>query len=115
MRYVLGFVCVLALGLMGCSETSCPECGGDGEPVTDCTGTADTTPCHENLDSQYMIMGLCFQEVCWAPVGGTLYCAVTDDGVICLQACVEAEDGFPCHDDSGSELGVCEAGVCVFE
>ena len=31
MRYVLGFVCVLALALMGCSETSSPGgSGGDG-------------------------------------------------------------------------------------
>ena len=86
MRYVLAFVCVLALGLMGCSETA--------GVVTDCTGTADATPCHENLDSQYMVMGLCFQEVCWAPVGGALYCAVTDDGIICLQACIEGILGF---------------------
>jgi hypothetical protein len=46
MRYVLGFVCVLALGLMGCSETGgkglCEgvECQDDGNECTTCSSGA---------------------------------------------------------------------------
>ena len=61
MRYLFGFLCVCALGvmpLMGCSETS-GDGGSGGSAGTGGTGGANTTPVTVNITG-------------WDPVGGSL-------------------------------------------
>ena len=43
MGYVIGLMYLLALGVMGCGETTCPE--GGGEPVADCALVEEEVEC----------------------------------------------------------------------
>lgn len=85
MKYLFGIMCVLVLGVMACSETSCPECGGDGEPVADCTLVDEEVECI--LDGGGV--GVCIDDSC----------VPTD--------CSELEDGAPCASYSIG-VGVCD-------
>jgi hypothetical protein len=83
MRYVLGFVCVLALAMMGC---------GNGGGVTDCTAADDHTQC--TLDGAD---GLCIEEKC-LPYD----CSGFEDQTACLL-----------DHPVGLFIGFCDAGLCV--
>ena len=92
MRWLLGAICAMALAVavVGCSETTCPECCGEGgsrgggESVTDCGGVQDGTACTaDGLD------GLCVGDFCYA------------------RDCSAYEDGTRCASYS-SGVGVCE-------
>lgn len=136
MRYFIGLVLVLALGVMGCSETTGDGgSGGDGGNggvgggVADCTGEEDGTPCGSG-EAQ----GGCFEEaclesscegvgdytLCWY-LGGPLFDALgacVDYACSLIGGvCTDDLDRSPCYyGDPASrpvELGVCEGGSCV--
>jgi len=112
MRYLFGFICVLALGVMGCGQSLGPVggsggdggnggVGGDGGNggiggglVTDCTGVEDWTVCEPERGP----LGACFDDVClvWD-------CLLFEDGTACLAG----------GDPSADMPGVCEGGTCV--
>jgi len=117
MRYLFGFICVLALGVMGCGQSLGPvggsggdgaagvgggEGGSGGTAMTDCTGAEDGTECVYQANTS----GRCLSEVCFV-----------DD-------CVEVVDGTNClaYGDTGAVdyLGLCvgappagSGGTCV--
>jgi hypothetical protein len=83
MRYVSGFVFMLALAMTGCSN---------GGGVTDCTGADDLTQCaFDGAD------GLCIEEKC-LPYD----CSGFEDQTACL---IDHPEGL--------FVGFCDASVCV--
>jgi hypothetical protein len=118
MRYLFGFMCVLALGVTGCSEASgtggsggsagSGGVGGDGGSggvcgdggsggvgggvVTDCTGEEVFTAC--TIDGE--------EGHCWLEQCATFDCSCLEDGTYCEFAVL----------GDGSK-GVCEAGECT--
>ena len=122
MRYVLGFVLVLALGLMGCSETagtggsgSDGGIGGDGgsagmggggvggdggvggAPVTDCTGEPGDTRCVFGETPGHCADGVCFVSDC--------------SGVEDLTPCWESVFGVGIDYSGACVGGECESAV----
>jgi hypothetical protein len=102
MRILFTFMCVLALGVMGCGETAGTGVGaggtagdgGSGGVVTDCTGVEDWTVCEPEM----------------GPLGGCI------DGVCFVTDCRPYEDGTGClagGDPSDLVPGLCEGGTCV--
>jgi len=130
MRYLFGLLCVCALGLMGCSETSgTGGSGGDGGvggdggsggvgggPVSDCTGAQDEVPCILGE-----IPGVCFNEVCFTDCMGAqneVPCVHQETRGLCfnevcfLDDCVGVEDLTACWESSfGAGVDYCCA--CV--
>jgi len=96
MRYLIGFVCVLALGVMGCSETSGARlCEGPGS-------CDDGDACTEDI---CVVDG----EVCsYVPVTCNDYSDCTTDGCDSTVGCVQTgvADETPCAG------GTCREGVC---
>jgi hypothetical protein len=98
MRLFIGSVLALALGVMGCSETSCPNCGGeggsggDGGPVSDCSAVEQEVECL--FDGG---VGVCVGDVCYATD-----CSVLEDGTSCASysigvgVCETFADGSEC-------------------
>jgi len=138
MRYLFGFICVLALGAMGCSETAGTGGGGGdggdggsgGTAMTDCTGAEDGTECVYQANTS----GRCLSEVCFVDdcveVSDGTNCLAYGDGFavdylgLCVGAppagsggtcvapqddCTGEENGTPCWLNEGrSEMGVCD-------
>ena len=124
MRTLFTFMCVLALGVMGCSETagtpecqSAEDCNDDEECTTDaCVGgacehapVADRTGCY----------GGAFWGVC---IGGSCrsLCDTTDDCVdelneCTVATCVSSEYCDYAHVEDGAECagGTCQSGRCA--
>jgi hypothetical protein len=116
MRYLFGFMCVLALGVMGCGETtgtggsggdggsagiggvggSAGEGGqgGNGGVVADCTGVEDFTECMPGDVGGFCVFGEC------AVLGSD--CSAVGDETFCL---IPAEKGVG--------LGLCSGGDCL--
>ena len=113
MRYLLSLVCVLALGLMGCSETTgTGGSGGDGGNggVGGDGGTGGLpTDCE----------GLEYLAECWyvSPSFSTLGACVDGTCEPAVESCTDVVDRIPClYEDPASmdiELGVCEFERCV--
>ena len=120
MRYLFGFICVLALGVMGCSET-----GGDGGSGGDAGsggtagdgGTGGMLECQnpEDCDDGNDCTGnACTDGMCE-------YTAVTD-GTVCDESnecttgmCANGEcDTTPVLDGTvcGNGVGTCQLGIC---
>ena len=140
MRYLFGFICVLALGVMGCGQSLGPVggsggdggsageggVGGDGGDggnggvgggvLTDCTGAQDEVPCV--LEG---IRGVCFNEVCFTDCAGAqdeVPCVhqetrgLCSDEVCFVNDCVGLEDLTACW-ESFFGTGVTYSGACV--
>jgi hypothetical protein len=126
MRYLFGFICVLALGVMGCSETSGDggdggsagmggggaggEGGMGGQLVLDCRGLEDGTSCTVPGVGE----GLCLAGVC-KPVA-----CDTEEDCDDKNDCTEDECSSttrecvnePVSDETQCAGGTCQSGVC---
>jgi hypothetical protein len=138
-RLIFGFMCVLALGVMGCGETTgtggsggsagsggvCGDGGSGGVGggvVTDCTGEEVFTAC--TIDGE--------EGHCWLEQCATFDCSCLEDGTYCEfavlgdgtkgvceagectkpQDCTGLVDGWDCN-TGGEDGGICEGGECV--
>ena len=130
MRYLLGFLCVCALGvvpLVGCGETqpecqSAHDCDDDNECTDDeCTvdGECSNTAVADNADCDFNgLPGLCVSGVC----EDAMLCegVECDDDNECTDDVCDPADGMcsnpPVADgtacDFGGLLGRCTSGVC---
>ena len=138
MRYLFGFMCVLALGVMGCGETTGGSGGiggmggsagdggsaGTGGVIRDCTFDDNFDKCMSGD-----VEGLCLAGECavrgldCSAVGDETFCRVPSDkvpflglcsGGDCLPACVVVEEGATCHRYLPPwEIGVCGNGSCI--
>ena len=125
MRYVLGLLCVCALGvvpLVGCSETQ-PECQSaedcnDGNECTDdaCDGASGTcgntqvddgTPCTSGGSDGVCVSGTCGENLCEGVV-------CEDDGNECTGDVCNLADGT-CNVPDGAfcSTGACLDGACT--
>jgi hypothetical protein len=112
MRYLVGFICVLVLGLMGCSEQctvpldefglcsnsgGCPTYEEAAEIPSASTGTC--------LDLQYVFIGGLSARTLFFDMTGTLTAAqvITDDGSFC---------GGSSYIKSYGPVPSCDAGEC---
>jgi hypothetical protein len=143
MRWLISLVCVLALGLMGCSETSgTGGSGGDagvggdggnggigGGVLTVCVPPGDEwQPCRTGEDEP----GYCLWDECAGANSSCVdvawvVCADADtwpeDPGICVngtcellvESCTDQEDGTPCFGFEGVGWGICAVGVCTQE
>ena len=127
MRYFVGLVLALALGVIGCSETAgtggsggidgdggtgglagsggSAGTGGTGGGVLDCTGVDDFTGCMSGDVEGFCAAGECRVLDCSA-VGDETFCWVPGEklpgvglcsGGDCLPACRVVEEGAACH------------------
>ena len=135
MRYFVGLVCVLALGVMGCGQSLGPVggSGGDGGVggvggnggigggvVTDCTGEETFTRCTIDGVPAWCWLEQCAAFDCSGLEDGT-YCEFTDPGVgtkgVCEagrctkpEDCTGLVDGWDCIK---GDFGCCADGECV--
>ena len=86
MRYLFGFMCVLALGVM--PAVGCETSGGDA--VSSCVDVQNFTPCKVED-----ITGLCYETDCLP----------TD--------CSNLDDGAGCVPEPDRCCGICEDGSCT--
>lgn len=99
MRYLFGFICVLALGVMGCGQSLGPVggsggdggVGGDGgtggvggDPVTDCRSHADGTSCLRGET-----LGRCYADEC-----RVTDCSDLATGTLCWLVGMDPPRGF---------------------
>jgi len=106
MRYCFGFMCVVALAVMGCSETT-----GTGGEVLDCEGLADGATCTVPAVGE----GVCIAGVC-EPVA-----CDNDEDCDDKNDCTEDECtsitreclNEPVPDGTACAGGTCQSGVCA--
>jgi hypothetical protein len=135
MRYLFGFMCVMALGVMGCSETqagcwSDDDCGDENECTEDvcdiASGTcsnlsvADGMVCNFDGTSGVCVSGTCGEDLCEGVVcEGDLLCVNNDtsrwvyycdyaDGGVCKERAEGCLDYNQCtYDRCDPETGDC--------
>mgnify|MGYP001818175950 CR=1 FL=1 len=122
MRYLFGFMCVLAMAVMGCSETTCPECGGEGGnggdggnggaggTVTDCTSAEGEEDCIVDGNAGVCIDDSCVALDCSGLERGT-ECASYTDG---LGFCETLEGVTACYPGVADCAGIENDTRCVF-
>jgi hypothetical protein len=116
MRYLVGFMCVLALGivlLLGCSEPPCGgECPDDGNECTQeyCdhdVGACMSGPVLNGTECTFDgVAGVCVSGVCGANLCEGVVCE--DDGNLCTDDTCDYVDGTCVHprtvcEDDGNE------------
>ena len=102
----------------------CPPSAGitiPGSVLTDCTGFEDGTQCMSGELEGICLDGACAVSAdCSGPENGTP-CLLEDWGTVlpgrcsggrCMTECQVLEEGTPCLQSIGGEMGVCEDGVC---
>ncbi|MBW2629054.1 MAG: hypothetical protein JRE45_15725 [Deltaproteobacteria bacterium] len=125
MRYLFGFVCVCALGvvpLVGCSETqaeceSAEDCS-DGNQCTEdacdsASRTCSNTPVDDGTDCTFnSIAGVCVSGVCGQNLCQGVVCE--DDGNECTgDVCNFADGTCNVSDGTSCSTGACLDGVCA--
>ena len=102
MRYLFGFMCVLALGAVGCSETAGTG-GSDGDGGSGGTGGADLCEGVTCQDTECKTDGVC------NPSDGMCDFTLAEDGTVCIDGeclggvCAPV-GAFPC-----TEQGIVDA------
>lgn len=122
MRILFTFTCVLALGLMGCSETTgtggsggdggdggtAGDGGNGGTALTDCTGAEDSTECAYGVeDDAYFASGRCLSEFCFVD-DCVAYNSLSEPMPVDGANCLAYGDG-----SAVDYLGLCVDGTCV--
>jgi hypothetical protein len=133
MRVLFTFICVLALGVMGCGETDGTGGsggdggvgGGGGGVVTDCTGDDLFGKCMSgDVEGLCVVVGECaVRGFDCSAVGDETFCLMPGpkapglglcSGGDCLPACMVVEEGAACHRPSYPwEIGECGNGSCI--
>ena len=125
MRYLVGLMCVLALGVMpmvGCSDEETTggtggaagdggnggEGGSDGIGLTDCTGAEDGTECAYLQDFGPGTSGRCLSEVCYVDDCAPHPPDLPEPVPLSLANCLAYGDGA-----TVDYLGLCVDGTCV--
>jgi len=122
MRYLFGFICVLALGVMGCGQGLGPIGGGGGTAGDGGTGGMPECQSPEDCDdNEGCTEDECTDGVCQYtsledeteclvqfPVGGGEpgFC----EAATCVPQCEFLDEGSAC--DRGGLPGVCSEGSC---
>jgi len=127
MRYLFGFLCVCALGVMplvGCSDTQ-PECetSADCNDDNECTndvcdsasGTCSNTPVDDGTVCSFNgISGVCVSGACGENLCEGVVCE--DDGNECTEDVCNFSDGtcnIPVGDGTPCSDGACVEGICT--
>ena len=128
MRYLFGFLCVCALGvvpLVGCSDTQAEcEAGADCSDDNECTNdvcdsasrTCSNTPVDDGTDCTFnRVAGVCVSGVCGQNLCQGVVCE--DDGNECTEDCNPATgmcDYDPVGDGTACSPGTCLDGACIY-
>jgi hypothetical protein len=115
MRWLVGLMCVLALGIMGCSETAAGPCIGLDDR-TACTVDGSPGLCFDGGCRLFDCSGLANGTVCTDLVPGamnTFFFGYCEDGHCrrFVRDCTGVQDGTPCPPGT-ADVGICVDGLC---